>query len=90
MVHPLKNVLNKLRWDPTERAEDYLITYRHRGAPGDVMKILSSHIIKLGKSYFTISEDSESEETIIPFHRILEIHSLLDGKIIWKSRKVTN
>jgi uncharacterized protein (UPF0248 family) len=54
------------------------------------MTILSSHIAKLGKSYFTISEDSGSEETIIPFHRILEIHSLLDGKIIWKSRKVTS
>lgn len=87
MVHPLKNILNRLRWDPAERSENYLITYRHRGAPGDVVKILSSHIRKLGKSYFTISEDSESEETVIPFHRVLEIQSLVDGKIIWKSRK---
>jgi uncharacterized protein (UPF0248 family) len=54
------------------------------------MKILGSHIRKLGNSYFTISADSESEETIIPFHRILEIHSLLDGKVIWKSRKATS
>jgi len=89
VVHPLKNVLNKLRWDPAAQAEDYLITYRHRGAPEDVVKVLSSHIKKLGKSYFTISENSESEETVIPFHRILEIHSLSNGKIIWKSRKVT-
>ena len=90
MVHPLKNILNKLRWDRSEDAEQYSITYRHRGAPGDMRQAKGSEIVKLGKSYFTISEYSESEETVIPFHRILEIHSLLDGKVIWKSRKVTS
>lgn len=89
MVHPLKNILNKLRWDPNGTV-DYLITYRHRGAPGDIKQIHGSQIRRLGKSYFTISKDSESEETIIPFHRILEVRNVLDDKVIWQSRKLTS
>jgi hypothetical protein len=84
MVHPLKNILNKLRWDTRENPENYLITYRHRGAPGDTKQISASQIMKLGKSYFTLSEDSD--ETTIPFHRILEIRNLNDGSVIWRKR----
>ncbi|HKM51510.1 MAG TPA: RNA repair domain-containing protein [Candidatus Bathyarchaeia archaeon] len=86
MVHPLKNILNRLRWDSRENPENYLITYRHRGAPGDIKQILASQILKLGKSYFTLSECSD--ETTIPFHRILEIRNLNDGSVIWRKRTV--
>jgi uncharacterized protein (UPF0248 family) len=84
MVHPLKNILNKLRWDSRENPENYLITYRHRGAPDDMKKILASQIIKLGKSYFVLSEDSD--ETTIPFHRILQIRNLKDETVVWRKR----
>lgn len=88
MVHPLKNILNKLRWDSRENPENYRITYRHRGAVGDVRKIQASRIQKLGKSYFTILDAVRSaEETIIPFHRILEIRSIADDRIIWTKRQ---
>ena len=86
MVHPLKNVLNKLRWDQRERAVDYLITYRHRGAPDDIRQIRASSIRKLGKSFFTLADELDSEETVIPFHRIIEIRNLPEDTIIWKSR----
>jgi uncharacterized protein (UPF0248 family) len=88
VVHPLKNILNRLRWDARENPENYLITYRHRGAPGDAKQISASRISKLGKSYFTFLDDpqAESEESIIPFHRILEIRSISDGRIIWTKR----
>ena len=86
-MHPLKNVLNKLRWDERERAENYLITYRHRGAPHDVKRVKASNIRKLGNSFFTLADELDSEETIIPFHRIIEIRNLQKDVIIWKSRK---
>ncbi len=85
LVHPLKNILNRLRWDTRENAADYLITYRHRGAPGDRKQIVASQIGKLGNSYFTFNENSE-EETTIPFHRILEIRNVKEDKTIWKNR----
>ena len=86
MVHPLRNVLNKLRWDKRENAEKYLITYRHRGVQGDVKRIRASDVQKLGKSYFTLSDEPNSE-AVIPFHRIIEIRNLQEGKVIWRSRK---
>lgn len=79
-----------MRWDTRERADEYLITYRHRGAPDDVKRIRASSIRKLGKSYFTLKDESDSEETVIPFHRIIEIRNLQEGTIIWRSRKATS
>ncbi|MGD0689032.1 MAG: RNA repair domain-containing protein [Candidatus Bathyarchaeia archaeon] len=87
MVHPLRNILNRLRWDEKENPEDYVITYRHRGAPGDTKQVNASNIRTLGKSYFTIQEDSAGEESLIPFHRILEIRNMRDDSILWVSRK---
>lgn len=87
MVHPLKNVLNRFRWDEKENPDDYVITYRHRGAPGDVKQIKASEIHSLGKSYFTIQEAHEGDETLIPFHRIIEIRNTVDDSILWVSRK---
>jgi len=43
--------------------------------------------VKLGKSYFTIQESAASEESVIPFHRILEIRNTTDGTVIWVSRE---
>jgi uncharacterized protein (UPF0248 family) len=87
MVHPLRNILNRLRWDEKKNPEDYVITYRHRGAPGDAKQITASRIQTLGKSYFTIQEDPAGEESSIPFHRILEIRNMRDDSIIWVTRK---
>jgi uncharacterized protein (UPF0248 family) len=87
VTHPLKNILNRLRWDSNQNPDDYLVTYRHRGVPDDVKRIRASRIRHLGKSYFTVQEESDEEETIIPFHRVLEIRNTLDGSIIWVSRK---
>jgi len=86
-MHPLKNILNRLRWDAQEKSENYIITYRHRGAPDDVKRIRASRIVKLGKSYFTLQETGASEESVIPFHRILEIRNTADDTVIWVSRK---
>ena len=86
-MHPLKNILNRLRWDKSERPDNYLITYRHRGAPDDIKRIRASHIVTLGKSYFTIREPTADDETVIPFHRILEIRNTDNDEVIWVSRK---
>jgi hypothetical protein len=87
VVHPLKNVLNRLRWDKDENPANYQITYRHRGAPGDVKIVRASNIKNLGKSYFTLQEVDGADEFFIPFHRILEIRDTTDDSIVWVSRK---
>ena len=88
MVHPVRNILNRLRWDSKESADNYVITYRHRGAPGDVKRLKASRISRLGKSYFTVSEESAHDtEVTIPFHRILEIRNVKDNSVLWRSRR---
>jgi uncharacterized protein (UPF0248 family) len=86
VAHPLRNILNKLRWDSSEDAEKYVITYRHRGAPDDKRVVKASEIRKLGKSYFTLPSEP-GEEVTIPFHRILEIRNITNDAVIWRSRR---
>jgi len=86
LVHPLKNILNGLRWQSNLNPNDYAITYLHRGAPGDVKIIRASDIRSLGKSYFTFKNSMDEEETLIPFHRIIEIRKTTDDSILWVKR----
>ena len=66
MVYP-REVLNRLRWKDGEDLDDAVITYVHRGAPGDVMTVNGSHVRALDRMFF------ETEEASIPYHRILRI-----------------
>jgi uncharacterized protein (UPF0248 family) len=86
VVHPLKNILNRLKWDSSEKAEEYVITFRHRGAPGEARRVKASEIQRLGKSYFTFTSDT-GEEVTIPFHRILEVRNTETHGVIWRSHK---
>jgi len=84
-MHPLKNVFNKMTWDKRERAEYYIVYFIHRGAPGDTRKINASHITKVGPSWFTYAT-GESDETLIPFHRVRQIVNVRTGKPVWIKR----
>jgi len=84
-MHPLKNVFNKLSWDKREKAENYVIYYTHRGAPHDTRAIRASAVTKVGASWFTYAA-GESEETLIPFHRVQRIVNTKTGRSIWTSR----
>jgi uncharacterized protein (UPF0248 family) len=84
-MHPLKNVFNKMIWDARERTEDYVIHYVHRGVPGDSRHINASSITKVGASWFTYATP-ESDETLIPFHRVTRIVNVRTGKTVWVSK----
>ena len=66
MVYP-REVLNRLKWTKGDSLADAIIWYVHRGAPGDLMKINGSAIKALDKGFF------ETEEAMIPYHRIVRI-----------------
>ncbi len=86
MVHPLRNILSKLRWESNKQPSRYLITYLHRGAPNDVKDVRVSEIVTLGKSYF-ILHSVNGEETTIPFHRILRVYDGEMDSVLWEKRK---
>jgi uncharacterized protein (UPF0248 family) len=84
-MHPLRNVFKKITWDTRERAGNYIVYFIHRGAPEDTREINASVITKVGPSWFTYSA-AESEETLIPFHRVRRIVNVQTGQAVWVSR----
>jgi uncharacterized protein (UPF0248 family) len=84
-MHPLRNVFNKITYDTKERAGNYVVYFVHRGVPGDTREINASVITKVGPSWFTYAT-AESDETLIPFHRVRRIVDLRTGQAIWISR----
>jgi uncharacterized protein (UPF0248 family) len=75
--------LNKLKW--TGKLNKSKVVILHRGAPGDKKIISGKDITEVHKHYFLYKTAADSEETLIPMHRVLEIE--FDGKTIWKKSK---
>jgi uncharacterized protein (UPF0248 family) len=88
-MHPLRNVFNKITYDTKARAGNYVVYFVHRGVPGDTREINASLITKVGPSWFTYGT-AESDETLIPFHRVRRIVDLRTGQVIWISRARRN
>jgi uncharacterized protein (UPF0248 family) len=84
-MHPLRNVFKKITWDTRERGGNYVIYFIHRGAPSDTRQIGASLITKVGPSWFTYAT-AESEETLIPFHRVKKILNAQTGQAVWISK----
>jgi uncharacterized protein len=71
-----RDVLNRLRW--TEGLGDVVITYLHRGAPGDRMAVRGEDLVELERSFF-VTADSK-----IPYHRIRSIERR--GEMLYRDR----
>ena len=59
--------MNRLKWTEGDSLDEAVIWYIHRGAPGDYLGISGSSIRALGRGFF------ETEDAMIPYHRILRI-----------------
>jgi uncharacterized protein (UPF0248 family) len=73
-----------LKWDPKEDINDYVIVYIHRGALNDQRQIPARLIERVYVGSFLCTIDDE--ETIIPFHRILEIRNIRSQEIVYEKR----
>ncbi len=80
--HPLRSILSRVLRGPGDSSEVEL-TYLHRGAPEDQVRIRVSTISHLGKGWFMLDDG----ETQIPFHRILYVTDLRSKTILWEKRK---
>lgn len=77
----IRDVLNRLKWrdNALERA---VVTYLHRGAPGDRARVSGADIVAVEGGMLTIRR--EDGEACIPFHRIRRIE--LDGETLYERR----
>jgi len=78
-MQPIKNLLNKIKWDKRENPEHYSIHYFDR---------ISRKLIKLDYIDIKRFEDNfiiierNIEEVNIPMHRIREVRK--NNEIVWK------
>ena len=77
--------LNKIFWDNREDPRNYELTFVHRGEGMDRRTIPCEKITHLEPSGFTYEGDEG--ETFIPYHRIIEVKDIRDGRIVWFSRR---
>ena len=76
MTYP-REVLNEIKWRHNA-LDEVLVTYVHRGAPGDVLTISGKDIVELGRSFFSTGEAT------IPYHRIVRI--VFRQKVVFPDR----
>ena len=81
----LRDVLNRILWDPREKVSQYCLTFIHRGAPGDARTVPVSDIEEVHSSWFLLRDRMEGLVTI-PFHRVLEVRDVGSGKTVWQKR----
>ena len=81
----LRDVLNRILWDPREKGLPYCLTFIHRGAPGDARTVMVSDIEEVRSSWFLLRDRAEGLVTI-PFHRVLEVREIGSGKTVWQKR----
>jgi uncharacterized protein (UPF0248 family) len=74
---PIKDLINKIKWDKRESPKDYSLIYIDLGKK----KELAYKDIKKLEGNFMIIERN-GEETEIPLHRIREVKK--KGKVVWK------
>ena len=55
-----------------------MVTYVHRGAPGDVKSVRGDDITGLERSFFTVGRGK------IPYHRVIRIE--MDGEVVYLAR----
>jgi len=79
--NPLRNLLNRLLWDPHTSSNEYIIAFRSRGAPGDVEEINAENLVKVTRDYIYIRSGNELKA--IPLHRIAYIRHVRSGKDIY-------
>ena len=74
---PIKDIINKIKWDKRENPKYYSLVYMDLGKK----KEISYTDIKRLEGNFMIIEKNR-EETEIPLHRIKEVKK--KGNVVWK------
>jgi hypothetical protein len=75
-VTTARDALNDLKWN-AQRLHEAVVTYVHRGAPGDERAVPGGEIVALRPSFFDLRDGAS-----IPYHRVLRI--ALGGQVVWE------
>ena len=76
---PIKDLLNKIKWDKNEHAEDYSIYYLDRISE-KLIKVDFNQIKRVEGNFMVL--EKEEEEVSVPLHRIKRVTRR--GFVVWK------
>ena len=76
---PIKELLNKIKWDKREDPDDYSVFYLDR-VLNKLIEMPYKKIKRLDGEFFVINKNEE--DTFIPLHRIREVRK--KGKLVWE------
>lgn len=78
-MRPIKDLLNKIKWDKREKPEDYSLFYFDRISK-ELIKIDYTDIKSFEDNFIVVEKNNE--ESFIPMHRIKEVRK--NNIIVWK------
>ncbi len=78
-MRPIKDLLNKIKWDKRENPEDYSLFYFDRISK-ELIKIDYTDIKSFEDNFIVVEKNNE--ESFIPMHRIKEVRK--NNIIVWK------
>lgn len=78
---PIKDFLNKIKWDKRLNPDEYSIFYIDR-LTKDLIDIKYNNIKRIEKGFIIIKKDGE--EINIPLHRIRRVER--DKKLVWERK----
>ena len=81
----IREYLNMIRWDSKIKEEEFEVSFLHRD-DGSEKKTISFHQITTISSSWFHYMNQYNIETLIPFHRILEIRNTRTKEIVWKRK----
>jgi uncharacterized protein (UPF0248 family) len=82
-MQPIKDLLNKIKWDENLKKEEYVINYLD-SVEKKLIPLKFSEILRLEGSFMVIEKDSQ--ETYIPLHRVKEVKE--KEKLVWQRTPV--
>ena len=81
----IREYLNMIRWDSKVKEEEFEVSFLHRD-DGCKKKTISFPQITTISSSWLQYMNQFNIETVIPFHRILEIRNTQTNRVVWKRK----
>jgi uncharacterized protein (UPF0248 family) len=79
---PIRELLNRIRWDEEFAKAEFLLGYYDRLDDAIILVPLTKVFQESGDHFSIQIVDDENKNHMVPFHRIKEVYR--NGKLIWK------
>jgi uncharacterized protein (UPF0248 family) len=82
-MQPIKDLLNKIKWDENLKKEEYIVNYLD-SVEKKLIPLKFLDILRVEGSFMVIEKDSQ--ETYIPLHKVREVKE--GEKLVWQRTSV--